>query len=88
MVGISPMIDVSPLELKNIVQKLSTAYGVQAMNQTNKIVQAIFARMNSISIYNLNENSTLCIKTWFQTAKNYIYDIVIICQIRLHTLLW
>ena len=55
MVGISPMIAVSPLELKNIVQKLSTAYGVQAMNQTNKIVQAIFARMNSISIYDINK---------------------------------
>ena len=69
MVGISPMIGVSPLELKNIVQKLSTAYGVQAMNQTNKIVQAIFARMNSISIYDINENSSLCIKTQIQTVR-------------------
>ena len=51
------MIAVSPLELKNIVQKLNTAYGVQAMNQTNNIVQAIFARINSISIYNIVEKS-------------------------------
>ena len=49
------MIAVSPLELKNIVHKLNIAYGVQAMNQTNNIVQAIFARINSISIYNIVE---------------------------------
>ena len=55
MVGMSPMIAVSPLELKNIVHKLNIAYGVQAMNQTNNIVQAIFARINSISIYNIVE---------------------------------
>ena len=75
MVGISPMIGVSPLELKNIVQKLSTAYGVQAMNQTNKIVQAIFARMNSISIYDANKEvhwaSILISKQ--QTIKHYYY---------------
>ena len=69
MVGMSPMIAVSPLELKNIVQKLNTAYGVQAMNQTSKIVQAIFARMNSISIYDINEKSLLCIKIYFPKQR-------------------
>ena len=43
-----PKIGVNPSALKNMTQKLITAYGVQARNHTSKIVQAIFASLISI----------------------------------------
>ena len=80
------MIAVSPLELKNIVQKLNTAYGVQAMNQTNNIVQAIFARINSISIYNIVEKS-FNIQTHVDKTKSLIKKLRKVSLKRLPTLL-